>query len=186
MDLQFQRLQQCFESPGQAQTDGDASELSKLPPASQMLLSSLASVGMMALQQRLLEAGVEASDCNLARVASNASMSTMVPEDSDHGSEGFVPSTSEQFRPRQTFRWADVSCPETRVPPRNRRETRKAAFSKKLVVPTLTNPNVSKMFADGTRLAPGQSWGAGADWLASWNQQAAVAQLWSAANAGSW
>lgn len=186
MDLQLQRLEQCFKSQGQAQTDSDASELSMLPLASQMVLSSLASAGMMALQQRLLEAGVEASDCNFARVASNASISTMVPEDSDHGSESLVPSSSEFCRSRQTFRWADVSCPEARVPLRNRREARKAAVSKKHAVSTWTNPHVSKMFADNTQLAPGQGWGAGADWLASWNQQAVVAQLWSTANAGSW
>lgn len=189
MDLQLQRLGRCLECPRQSQTNQNVGELSKLPLASQLALSSLASMGMMALQQRLVEAdraGVAetkqcAKVCNLVRTTSSDSVSTMVPEESDCGSEGV-----SSARPRPQSRQAEVARPRAKVPVRSRRETRKAATAQKQVAATWGLPDVSSMFVDGAWVSPEQIWGAEAGLWGSWSQQATAAQAWNTGPVAAW
>jgi len=188
MDLQLERLGRSLERPRQNQSNLNTNEMSKLALSSQLALSSLASMGLTALQHRLEEAGtsgfVAAVQCtkvrNLGRVASSDSVSTMAPEESD-GSEGTTPAGPEHRR-----------VPRARPAARGRHEVSKAAGAKDNTV-GWAYPMVSQMCADGSWVSPEHAWGAewwrrsapgkGCTWSV-WSAEAACA--WNASLAASW
>lgn len=206
MDFQLQRLGRVLERPRQEKSDANTNEISKLPFASQLALSSLASMGLMALQQRLQEAGVERVSepvkCSkvgsFVRVASSDSISTMVPEESD-GSEGASAASSGSGRARIENRRADVARTRAKLPARSRRESRRAAEAQSQGAAVWAYPDVSQMYIGGAWVSPEHVWGSAEDWWGrapnaskkgcvwgSWGDQAEATQLWSAAPATSW
>jgi len=205
MDFQLQRLGRVLERPRREKSDTNTNEISKLPFASQLALSSLASMGLMALQQRLQEAGVERVSepvkCSkvgsFVRVASSDSISTMVPEESD-GSEG-VSAASTGSRARIENRRADAARTRAKLPARSRREARRAAETQNQGAAIWAYPDVSQMYMGGAWVSPEHVWGSAEDWWAkasstskkgcvwgSWGDQAEAAQLWGAPTATSW
>lgn len=204
VNFQLQRLGRVLERPREDRSDRSVGEISKLPIASQFALSSLANMGLIALQQRLEEAGnAEASvavkcskECRLGRVASSDSVSTMVPEESD-GSEGASAASSES----RLRRGADAARPRAKLPARSRRETRRAAATQNQGAAVWAFPDVSQMYMGGAWVSPEHVWGSAEDWwgrapstslskkgcaLSSWGEQVDAAQLWGAATATAW
>jgi len=205
MDFQLQRLGRVLGRPRQEKSDVNTSDISKLPFASQLALSSLASMGLVALQQRLQEAGVERVSepvkCSkvgsFVRVASGDSISTMVPDESD-GSED-VSAASSGSRARIENRRADTARTRAKLPARSRREARRAAETQNQSAAVWAYPDVSQMYMGGAWISPEHVWGSSEDWWGkasitskkacvwgSWGNQAEATQLWGGAPVTSW
>jgi len=189
-DPQVERLSKMLDHPRQKQSDDNASEMSKLPFASQLALSSLASMGLMALQQRLEEAGtvgcLESVPCAKARsaghVASSDSASTTAPEDSD-ASEGRVVCRSSH--PRGDASRAGPVHPRAKLSARSRREKTKAAAAQYPGGAVWVYQDGSPMCMDGASadwwLGVSKKSGIGCAWSSWHEQQAEAALAWTAA-----
>jgi len=181
---QAQRLTAMLGCQNQEKPEACRSEILKLPLASQLRLSSLASMGLMSLQERFAEVGTAGcSDCYPSKARSpgygacSDSASTMAPEDSDS-------SKDISFTARRPYR--SNAChtasnhPRAKLGARSRREKTKASVLQKHGVGSWAYLDASQMFMASTWMPAGNmpvDWwqGAGAPSIGCadvlWSQQ---------------
>lgn len=166
--------------------EASRSEILKLPLASQLRLSSLASMGLMSLQERFAEVGTAGcSDCFPSKArspgygASSDSASTMAPEDSDSSKDvSFIARKPSVYRPNACH--TGSNHPRAKLGARSRREKTKASVLQKHGGGSWAYLDASQMFMGATWMPAGNApvdwWqGAGAPRIGCaevlWSQQ---------------
>jgi len=178
------RLSKLLDLSRREQAVPGRSAVSKLPLASHLTLSSLASLGLHALQLRLEEAGAEGclepARCASVRspVASSECASTAAPDDSD-GSESMSAAAS-----RSDASLAGSARPRGKLATKGRREKSRPAMAWKQQEVAWAYPDMSQLCAGGTWL-PYQDANAAAEsgssaWELWRQQQVEAASAWMA------
>jgi len=185
------RLSKLLDLAGEGRVVTSRSAVSQLPLASQFTLSSLASMGLHALQQRLEEAGTEGcivpARCGkvCSPVAFSESASTAAPDDSDC-SEGISAAAS-----RSDTRLAGSARPRVKLAARGGHEKSRSELALKPQVVAWAHPDASQLCMEGTWLpyqggnADAESRGSSFAWD-PWSQAQVEATVWRAVATANW